>query len=387
MKNRLWTFAILLLGGSLAIAQVGINTPQPQATFDVVGAPDVTGKLDGIIAPRITGDKLRAKTYTAAQTGALVYVTAADTTPASQTVDVTAVGYYYFNGTKWIAISPVDWHTTGNTGTTPTTATLGTSISTGDFLGTSDSKNLVIATGKNVKGILDVNGTLRGGNANDGTVVSAPYASFAWGSNNTLTDSSSSNVVLGKDNNVASQGANFPGAAIGSGNKITNGAKALGNNNIINGANQFAVGNGNSAVSGSTTGIALGNDNIFSGFVLGTSNNVTRSNYAFGNANVITASGGGSMGIGFGASVSVDAQTVYANSTHAFLGKSNAATTVVGVNMLPTASSGSGAAIQMKGFASAANATCTSSDEGSIRYNSTTRVHEGCNGSNWKALY
>lgn len=104
---------------------VGINTNTPQATLDVAGEPSNTSKLDGIIAPRITGEQLRAKTYTNAQTGSLVYVSAPDTAPADQTVNVTAVGYYYFNGAaginRWIPISfsDNDWHTTGNTGTTP----------------------------------------------------------------------------------------------------------------------------------------------------------------------------------------------------------------------------------------------------------------------------
>ena len=60
-------------------------------------------------APQITGAQLRAKTYTDAQTGALVYVSEADTAPAGQTVDVTSVGYYYFNGAaainKWVPIT------------------------------------------------------------------------------------------------------------------------------------------------------------------------------------------------------------------------------------------------------------------------------------------
>ncbi|MBB4807704.1 hypothetical protein HNP38_003020 [Chryseobacterium defluvii] len=86
-----------------AFSQVGINTSSPSATFDVVGKPDDTSKMDGIIPPRITGEQLRAKTYTAVQTGALVYVTAADPFPAGQTINVTMPGYYYFNGTQWVS--------------------------------------------------------------------------------------------------------------------------------------------------------------------------------------------------------------------------------------------------------------------------------------------
>ncbi|NML71319.1 hypothetical protein HHL23_16130 [Chryseobacterium sp. RP-3-3] len=82
--------------------KIGIATPTPQATLDVVGKPLVPGVLDGIIAPRITGNQLSPKVYTAAQTGALIYATSADTTPSGQTVNVTSSGYYYFDGAVWV---------------------------------------------------------------------------------------------------------------------------------------------------------------------------------------------------------------------------------------------------------------------------------------------
>ncbi|WP_330747059.1 hypothetical protein [Chryseobacterium sp. CP-77] len=97
----------LLLGGLLlslqVFSQVGINTPDPQASLDVVGKPTSTNVFDGIIAPRITGAQLRAKTYTQKQQGALVYVTAADTAPGGQTTEVTSTGYFYFdsNLNRW----------------------------------------------------------------------------------------------------------------------------------------------------------------------------------------------------------------------------------------------------------------------------------------------
>lgn len=120
---------IYLLVASLSVGvvmsqtgKVGINTENPNATLDVVGVSTNTQSLDGIIAPRATGEQLRAKTYTGNQTGALVYVTVADPSPAGQTIDVTASGYYYFDGNKWVRVvnpgsSPVDWHVDGNNGT------------------------------------------------------------------------------------------------------------------------------------------------------------------------------------------------------------------------------------------------------------------------------
>jgi hypothetical protein len=100
--------SLFLLVGSFAFAQVGFNTNNPNATLDVVGNPSDISKFDGIIGPRISGDQLRTKTYTASQTGALVFVTAADSAPAGQTLEVTTPGYYYFNGNpsvnRWIKV-------------------------------------------------------------------------------------------------------------------------------------------------------------------------------------------------------------------------------------------------------------------------------------------
>jgi len=88
---------------SYSYGQVGIDTPTPQATLDVLGKPTVTTSLDGIIPPRLTGDELGSKTYTAAQTGAVVYVTAAKSTSTnSQVANVLNTGLYYFNGTEWL---------------------------------------------------------------------------------------------------------------------------------------------------------------------------------------------------------------------------------------------------------------------------------------------
>lgn len=86
-------------------AQVGVNTSSPAATLDVEGKPAVASALDGVIPPRITGAQLRAKNYTAAQTGAVVYVTTADTAPAGQTINVTSTGLFSFDGSVWRVVS------------------------------------------------------------------------------------------------------------------------------------------------------------------------------------------------------------------------------------------------------------------------------------------
>ena len=100
---------VLILISTFTFAQtgnVGINTTTPNATLDVNGKPTDTSHFDGIIAPRLTGTELRAKTYTSDQLGALVYVTAADTAPSGQTINVTSAGYYNYDGSKWVSLTP-----------------------------------------------------------------------------------------------------------------------------------------------------------------------------------------------------------------------------------------------------------------------------------------
>lgn len=103
MKKELSTllFAISIS----AFSQVGINSIEPKATLDVMANAIDNSKADGIIAPRLKGTELKSKddVYTADQKGTLVYVTEilplADRT--AKTINLTEVGYFYFDGTVW----------------------------------------------------------------------------------------------------------------------------------------------------------------------------------------------------------------------------------------------------------------------------------------------
>ena len=50
-------YPLLLLFAITLQAQVGINTQNPETTFEVVGKPNDTTHYDGILPPRITGDQ------------------------------------------------------------------------------------------------------------------------------------------------------------------------------------------------------------------------------------------------------------------------------------------------------------------------------------------
>ena len=96
------TVMLLLGNGAYLNAQVtvGANTT-PAATLDVVLDNPSNSTLAGVIAPRVERQYLIDKTYTSTQEGAIVYVNVLNGTPAGQAVNVTAIGYYYFDGAKW----------------------------------------------------------------------------------------------------------------------------------------------------------------------------------------------------------------------------------------------------------------------------------------------
>lgn len=126
-------------------AQVTIGSgKEPVATLEVVGDADNTAAADGVIMPRLTGDQLKEKdaTYGSDHTSAMVYVTAPVSSPSAKTINVTAAGYYYFDGSVWQAAkgsgggnSNDAWLLDGNSGTDGS-----------NFIGTTDGKSLSFRT-------------------------------------------------------------------------------------------------------------------------------------------------------------------------------------------------------------------------------------------------
>ncbi|SHK68431.1 hypothetical protein [Epilithonimonas mollis] len=92
----LFSFLTILVSG-----QVGINTPNPEATLHVVGRPDDPNHYDGIIPPSMTGDQLSKKIYSASKKGTLLFVTIPPYILSGQVINVAEPGLYYFDGSLW----------------------------------------------------------------------------------------------------------------------------------------------------------------------------------------------------------------------------------------------------------------------------------------------
>ncbi|WP_346984428.1 hypothetical protein [Chryseobacterium sp. POE27] len=120
--KQLITTAVLLFSMT-AFAQVGINNTSPKATLDITAKTNGT-KPEGLIIPQLSGSDIRTATaagvYGTNQKGLIVYASAADSAPAGATANITAPGYYYFDGSAWQKIA------TGNT--------LNTSLANGNIL-------------------------------------------------------------------------------------------------------------------------------------------------------------------------------------------------------------------------------------------------------------
>ena len=106
--TKIFIAAIFLTISGTAYAQegrVGINTSTPAATLDVTASPSISTRIDGFIAPRLKGSELKAKDglYTTAQDGTIVYVTEAVSGVTDKTMNVTSIGYYYFDKTQGTA--------------------------------------------------------------------------------------------------------------------------------------------------------------------------------------------------------------------------------------------------------------------------------------------
>lgn len=338
MKKNYFILCSLMIG-SLAHSQVGVNTETPRATFDVMGFPADLTKTDGFIAPRLRGSELKAKdsNYTALQTGAIVYVTEAlipsDTT--SKTVNVTALGYYYFDGSIWQKMTGG-----GTAGTNPWDLENTTITATLNNQNIYQNGNVGIGDFSSEKPIakLDVRGAVRGG---------TPHADELNGASLIGLNS----TALGQENKASGVSSSAIGwRNVASGDK----SHAIGNFSIASGEYSFAAGPQSSEASGymstaigfyakangyGSTAIGLQPEasNIYS-VAIGL-NAKSTGLYALAlSTHTATASGGQSVAIGGGTTASGEFATAMGRMTTS----SSLSETVIGVrNAIATGTAGS----------------------------------------------
>lgn len=255
--------------------RVGINTTDPKTTLDVSGKTDTLGNLlttdvTGLQAPRLTRAELTDKgnsLYGSDQKGALVYITDVSTGDnASQRVNITTIGYYYFDGSVWQKIgsggvTSNTWTLLGNEGTTAGT----------NFIGTKDKQDLVAKVNNTeiFRATWDEANTaarLAVGQTTAVTVASAASGSTAAQRLAKLT-------ISGGDASINGVTVGFGGGQISSNTIVGNGAlynNATGINNVAIGnasLNLNAVGTGNTSVGyQSLTSNTGGNANTATGF-------------------------------------------------------------------------------------------------------------------------
>ena len=120
MKRALFLF--LITSTFYVQAQVGIGTTSPDTTLDIEAAnpTGTTTNVDGILIPRVTRE--RAMSMATVPVSTLIYVTETTTGSATSTaINITTVGFYYYDGTVWQKINTganTNWALTGNSGTT-----------------------------------------------------------------------------------------------------------------------------------------------------------------------------------------------------------------------------------------------------------------------------
>ena len=420
--------------------RVGVNTDAPKATLDINGSS--VDNIKGILIPRVTATEMKTMSgdanFGGHQHSNLVYLT--DTMPTADQADkheyVTDEGFYYWNNTalKWIPLNDLRYvgrgnHITMDAGKNGTSLPAGSNnigIGKGSLNANTGSNNIAVGASallKNTSGsgavAIGTNALIRNTKGKNNIAIGT----------NTLTQNTEAdnNIAIGITAlNLNTEGTN--NVAIG-GEALTNNKKgknniALGPNTLrqnVDADNNFAIGLnaleantigqanmavGNGALSRNTNGgynmafgyntmplneggsynIALGYNSanqIVNGnynTVIGTGGSYIdngNGNISIGNseADTDTASLDNIIAIGHGIAPTTDNTIVLGNST--------ATGPKVGVGTYtPQAKLDVNGDIRVGGT----TASCSTANEGAIRYESSLKKFQGCDGSNWVPL-
>ena len=271
VKTIILSIIVLFVGNfSISAQNIGINATG--------AAPDASAGLDinftnkGVLVPRValTAANL-AGPIAGPTTSLLVYNTAT----AGATPNNVTPGYYYWNGTRWIAVGGsggLDWSLTGNAGTTVAT----------NFMGTIDNNSVAFRS----------NNLERMRILNDGRIAVNSVAPFATSTFYSLA-AGNNNAV---DGNAAGTGDAIYGQNTGTGSGVTGlstnatgqGVRAY--NTDVNGTGLLA--SGNNAAAGYA---AAGSGGAFTGTRIGVYSVSLNTNAGTSSAGVIGRDAGGTF--------------------------------------------------------------------------------------------
>ncbi|WP_449397807.1 hypothetical protein [Chryseobacterium wanjuense] len=274
MKKTL--FVLGMMTSSLVFSQVGINTPSPTSTLDIVAknTTGTTSHVDGLLIPRV--DRQRAQSMTGIPTSTLIYVNSIATGSQTGTaINVDVAGYYYFNGSVWTKLS--------------TGSNVNIYNSDGTLTG-----NRIVTQGANT---LTFNSTAVNGFSVDGKTFSVDAANNRIGVGTTspsgIIDMVSDNIGSGAENDFYFNGygtSKVPGIFLGSANGTQSAPANLANGDQIGGFYFNPRVNGNF--------VYTNGSNILSSYRGNGTNSLTDLQFVTSGAERIRITENGNVGIG-----------------------------------------------------------------------------------------
>ncbi|WP_048511018.1 hypothetical protein [Chryseobacterium sp. FH2] len=135
-KNILWLSLITF--SNFTFAQVGINTPTPQSTLDIIAknATGTTSTPEGLLIPRV--DRQRAQSMTGVANSTLIYINSIATgNMTGNAVNIDSIGYYYYDNNVWNKMNISGENIYNSNGTLSSNRTVNQGERTITFAGTS----------------------------------------------------------------------------------------------------------------------------------------------------------------------------------------------------------------------------------------------------------